>query len=240
MANYTSVLTSDQWFDLVIMLASMVLIFSLWKTKVCLPFKLLTVFMHELGHASMALLCCGKVTSLTVADNESGLTNYTYSKECVKFWVTPAGYIGSSVIGAAFIIASSKLLGALICSGILAFILLLSLIFQKNWIPRVLTAVFVGIVVILFIIHFTGADPFGVGVRIFCLFEGVMNALYSVWDIWDDTIARVVRGSDATECARICGCPESSQMIGFIWIFFSFSFFVVACVIHIIIVDPYD
>jgi len=236
---YTDVLTTYQWFDLVIMLASMVVIFALWKTVVCLPFKLLTVFMHELGHASMALICCGKVTSLTVQDNESGLTNYTYTKECVKFWVTPAGYIGSSVIGAAFIIGSAKLLGALICSGVLAAILLLSLIFQKNWIPRVLTGVFVAVVVILFIIHFVGADPQGVGVRIFCLFEGVMNALYSVWDIWDDTISRVVRGSDATECAVICGCPDSSRMIGFIWIFFSFTFFVVACVVHILITDPY-
>jgi len=237
--SYTDALSTDQWFDLVIMLASMVLIFSLWKTKVCLPFKLLTVFMHELGHASMALMCCGKVTSLTVQDNESGLTNYTYTNPCVKFWVTPAGYIGSSIIGAALIIASAKLIGALVCSGVLAAIILLSLIFQKNWIPRALTAVFVVLVIILYIIHFTGADPAGVGVRIFCLFEGVMNALYSVWDIWDDTVARVVRGSDANECAVICGCPDSSRAIGFVWVFFSFSFFVVACAVHILISDPY-
>lgn len=59
---------------------------------------------------SKALMCCGKVTSLTVQDNESGLTNYTYTNPCVRFWVTPAGYIGSSVIGAALIIASMLLL----------------------------------------------------------------------------------------------------------------------------------
>jgi len=237
--SYTNALTTDQWFDLVMILASMVVIFSLWKTKVCLPFKLLTVFMHELGHASMALICCGKVTSLTVQDNESGLTNYTYSKECVKFWVTPAGYIGSSLVGAALLIASATLDGSLVCSGVLAVILLLSLIFQKNMIPRILTAVFVGLVVILYIIHFTGADPRGVGVRVFCLFEGVMNALYSVWDIWDDTVSRVVRGSDATECAIICGCPGSSRVIGFIWVAFSFSFFAIATAIHIILCEPY-
>jgi len=237
--SYTSVLTSDQWFDLVMILASMVLIFSLWKTKVCLPLKLLTVFMHELGHAIMALCCCAKVTSLTVEDNESGLTNYVYTKEWIRYFVTPAGYIGSSLIGCALLISSAKLTGALVCSGVLAGILLISLIFQKNNIPRILTLVFVGIVVILFILHFVNVDPNGVGVRIFCLFEGVMNALYSVWDIWDDTVSRVVRGSDATECARICGCPDSSRIVGFTWMVFSFLLFVVGAAVHILLVDPY-
>jgi len=239
MTTYTNVLTSDQWFDLVIILASMVVIFSLWKTKVCLPFKLLTVFMHELGHATMALCCCAKVTSLTVEDNESGLTNYVYTREWIRFFVTPAGYIGSSIVGCALLISSATVLGALICSGVLAAVLLLSLIFQKNWIPRILTLCFVLIVAILFILHFVGVDPQAVGVRIFCLFEGVMNALYSVWDIWDDTVSRVVRGSDATECARICGCPDSSRVVGFTWMTFSFLLFVLGCVVHMILVQPY-
>jgi hypothetical protein len=55
---------------------------------------------------SLALVCCAKVTSLTVEDNESGLTNYVYTKEWIRYFVTPAGYIGSSVIGCALLISS--------------------------------------------------------------------------------------------------------------------------------------
>jgi len=134
--SFSSVLSSDQWFDLVMILSSMVVIFLLWRQKVCLPFKLLTVFMHELGHALMALCCCAKVKSLTVEENESGLTRYEYSRECVKYWVSPAGYIGSSLIGAALLISSAILLGALICLGVLAGIVFISLFFQKIGFPE--------------------------------------------------------------------------------------------------------
>ena len=55
--------------------------------------------------------------------NESGLTNYQYSRNWVRYWVTPAGYIGSSLVGAGLIIAGGTTLGALIGSGIVAAIL---------------------------------------------------------------------------------------------------------------------
>lgn len=114
-------------------------------------------------------------------------------------------------MGAALLIASAKIIGALVATGVLAAVILFSLIYQKNLIPRLLTAGYVSIVVILFILYFTKLDERAIGVRIFCLFQGVMNGifflifffsflinvigLYSVWDIWDDTVARVVRNS---------------------------------------------
>jgi len=237
--SYTSRLTTDQWFDLVMILSSMVLVFGLWKTIFCLPFKLLTVFIHELGHAITALMCCGKVTSITVQENEGGLTNYTYKKECVRFWVTPAGYIGSSLVGAALLIASAKVIGSLVASGVLAAIILFSLIYQKNIIPRLLTLGYVAVVVLLFILHFAKVDKRAIGLRIFCLLQGVMNGLYSVWDIWDDTVARVVRDSDASHCATLCGCPNSSRLVGITWMIFSFGVFVLAVVVHLLLADPY-
>jgi FtsH-binding integral membrane protein len=236
--SYTDRLNTDQWFDLVIILSSMVLVFALWKTKLCLPFKLLTVFIHELGHATTALLCCGKVTSITVQENEGGLTNFTYKKECVRFWVTPAGYIGSSIVGAALLISSAKVLGSLIASGVLAAVILFSLIYQKNFIPRLLTAGYVSIVVLLFILYFAKVDDRAIGLRIFCLFQGVMNGLYSVWDIWDDTVSRVVRDSDASHCATLCGCPGSSRLVGITWMIFSFCVFVLAVIVHLYIAAP--
>jgi len=195
--------------------------------------------MHEMGHATMAWACCGKVTSITVQKNESGLTNYTYTRPCVRYWITPAGYLGSSVIGAGLIIAGANKLGSLIASGILAGILLISLYFQKNIIPRILTIVIVLVVLGLYLLHFVGPDKTADGTRIFCTFMGVMNALYSVWDIYDDTVDREAQGSDAMECAKIMDCPNSSRTVGVIWMSISFVLFVGAVVVHIYIVQPF-
>ena len=68
----------------------------------------------------------------------------------------------------------------------------------------------------------------GVALRYFVLFIGVMSCMYVVWDVIgqcatpifvkendsekkyvDDTLARKVNGSDASEFARICGCCPS-------------------------------
>jgi hypothetical protein len=68
-------------------------------------------------------MCCSKVTSITVQANESGLTNYQYSRNCVRYWVVPAGYIGSSLVGGGLIIAGGTSTGALIGSGIVAVVL---------------------------------------------------------------------------------------------------------------------
>jgi Peptidase M50B-like len=50
---------------------------GLWRTQVLKPLKLLAVLVHELGHASAACLTCGKVKSISVNANESGLASYS-------------------------------------------------------------------------------------------------------------------------------------------------------------------
>jgi len=236
---YTDFLTYNQYFDLVLILGSMVLILALWKTAICLPFKLLIVFIHELGHASMALVCCGKVTSLTVQANESGLTNYTYTKECVRFWVTPAGYIGSSVVGFALIVASATIIGALASAGCIAAIMIVSLFFQKNWIPRLITIGVVLVVAVLFILHFVGVDPNAIGTRISALFIGVNSSLYSIWDIIDDNVTRDVSGSDSVVCASLLGCPNSGKTVGIVWLLISLVLFIIAIIIHLYLISPF-
>ncbi|KAI3627851.1 hypothetical protein CBS14141_001852 [Malassezia furfur] len=44
-----------------------------------------------------------------------------------------------------------------------------------------------------------------VALRYFVLFIGVMNCLYSVWDICDDLVFRKVNESDATAFAKLVG-----------------------------------
>nr|GEW65007.1 hypothetical protein CTI12_AA197940 [Tanacetum cinerariifolium] len=56
------------------------------------------------------------------------------------------------------------------------------------------------------------------------LFIGVMNSLFSVYDIYDDLISRRVNSSDAEKFAEICPCPCNGVGWGVIWGMISFIF----------------
>jgi len=57
--------------------------------------------------------------------------------------------------------------------------------------------------------------------NVLCLFNvcasGVMNSLFSVYDIYDDLISRRVHSSDAEKFAEICPCPCNGVGWGVIW-----------------------
>lgn len=63
-----------------------------------------------------------------------------------------------------------------------------------------------------------------VALRYFVLFIGVMNCLYSVWDICDDLVFRKVNESDATAFAKLVGCCPP-QVWGVVWLLISIAFF---------------
>ena len=75
------------------------------------------------------------------------------------------------------LVSGAKVIGSLVASGVLAAVILFSLIYQKNMIPRLLTLGYVAVVVLLFILYFTKVDARAIGLRIFCLFQGVMNGM---------------------------------------------------------------
>ncbi|XP_068302812.1 uncharacterized protein [Pyrus communis] len=60
--------------------------------------------------------------------------------------------------------------------------------------------------------------------RYVILFIGVMNSLFSVYDIYDDLISRRVNSSDAEKFAEVCPCPCNGVGWGVIWGLISFIF----------------
>ncbi|KAK2385490.1 peptidase M50B protein [Trifolium repens] len=60
--------------------------------------------------------------------------------------------------------------------------------------------------------------------RYIILFIGVMNSLFSVYDIYDDLISRRVHSSDAEKFAEVCPCPCTGVGWGVIWGLISFAF----------------
>jgi len=172
------------------------------------PFKMVTVAFHEFGHAITALCTGGKVKSIKLDPNEGGATQMVGGVDCITL---PAGYLGSAFFGGIMVFCGFNLLASKILGGFLAFCLLLTLWWARNWLARIIAVVFIGLIIAgYFILN-------GEVLRYFVLFMGVMSALYSIWDILEDLVFRKVNESDASKFAKLCPLCCPAQCWGCIW-----------------------
>ncbi|KAJ5217948.1 uncharacterized protein N7498_000047 [Penicillium cinerascens] len=187
---------------------------SLW------PFKMLVIAFHEFGHASTACCTGGRVKSISLDPHEGGVTHMQGGISAVTL---PAGYLGSSIIGALLIFAGFDIVASKVASIILGICFLLTLWWaRKDWLTIMTILLAVALLVACwFIAH-------GEALRWVVLFIGVMSALYSVWDICDDLILRKVNTSDASVFASKYG--GSSQCWGLIWSIISLVFMAVGII----------
>ncbi|KAJ1330441.1 hypothetical protein BSLG_009359 [Batrachochytrium salamandrivorans] len=163
------------------------------------PFKILTVALHEFGHASAGVCTGARVESITLNPDEGGLTKMRGGNPYVTL---PAGYIGSAFWGSLMIFAGFNTLASKIVSVLIGVAMLATLFWARNWLTRAITIMFVGLIAVLWWFM----DSYYL--RYFVLFLGVMSACYSLWDIVDDLIKRRVNESDASQFSRLCcgGC----------------------------------
>ncbi|KAG5527931.1 hypothetical protein RHGRI_028754 [Rhododendron griersonianum] len=218
------------------------IIIQLWRTFLLTPFKLITVFLHEASHAIACILTCGTVEGMEVHANEGGVTQTRGG----AYWVIlPAGYLGSSFWGMIFILASTNLLTTRIAAGCFAVALLIVLFVAKNVsgdefllvqlaicrchiLPWTLRGLCVGFIVLFAVVwvlqEFTKVRILRYVILFIALlksdlanFAGVMNSLFSVYDIYDDLISRRVNSSDAEKFAEVCPCPCNGAAWGVIW-----------------------
>ncbi|KAG5527933.1 hypothetical protein RHGRI_028754 [Rhododendron griersonianum] len=198
------------------------IIIQLWRTFLLTPFKLITVFLHEASHAIACILTCGTVEGMEVHANEGGVTQTRGG----AYWVIlPAGYLGSSFWGMIFILASTNLLTTRIAAGCFAVALLIVLFVAKNWTLRGLCVGFIVLFAVVWVLQeFTKVRILRYVILFIALlksdlanFAGVMNSLFSVYDIYDDLISRRVNSSDAEKFAEVCPCPCNGAAWGVIW-----------------------
>ncbi|KAL7090303.1 hypothetical protein ACP275_12G032400 [Erythranthe tilingii] len=193
-------------------------ILALWRTFLLTPFKLITVFLHEASHAIACKLTCGEVEGIEVHANEGGVTR---TRGGIYWLILPAGYLGSSFWGMVLILASTNLLAAKIASGCLILSLLIVLFIAKNWTLRGLCIGFIVFIALVWVLQEMTKVRI---LRYIILFIGVMNSLFSVYDIYDDLISRRVNSSDAEKFAELCPCPCNGLAWGVIWGMISFVF----------------
>lgn len=180
------------------------------------PFKLLTVGFHEMSHAFAGVLTCARIHSIELDPDEGGATRMSGGIQ----WITlPAGYLGSSFIGACLIACGFDTNASKVASIVMGVFFLFTLWWaRRNWLTWVLILGMTGLVILFWFV----ADS--VALRYFVLFVGVMSCMYALWDVVDDTISRKSNTSDASAFAEICGCCPS-RVWGVIWLVIAFIFF---------------
>jgi hypothetical protein len=204
-------LDSSQKQTLKFIAAYTVAIMILWKLPVfhwvLFPFKIMTVGLHEFGHAIVGKLTGAKVEKIELDLKQGGLTQMRGGwRRCTL----PAGYLGSSVFGGLMVMCGFEVLPSKVASVIFAVIMLMVLYWAGNWVARITTLAFFAVVAILWFIKH------GVGIRYVMLFLGVMSCLYSIWDIIEDLVLRKVNESDASQFAKLCSCCPA-QVWGVLW-----------------------
>ncbi|KIM87416.1 hypothetical protein PILCRDRAFT_814937 [Piloderma croceum F 1598] len=189
------------------------------------PFKLLTVGFHEMSHAIMGILTCAKVHSIELDPDEGGATSMSGG---IPWLTLPAGYLGSSFIGACLITCGFDTDASKVASLVLAVFFLFTLWWaRRNLLTWLLIIGMSGLIVLFWFV------AGGVALRYFVLFVGVMSCLYVVWDVIDDTIARKVNSSDASAFAHVCGCCPS-QVWGVLWLIIALIFFAAGLIVGLV------
>ncbi|KAJ3325587.1 hypothetical protein HDV06_003405 [Boothiomyces sp. JEL0866] len=209
--------SADQWTTIYFIIGYAIGIGLIWHIpyvkEILWPFKILTVALHEFGHASAGILTGAKIMSITLDPNEGGLTKMRGGNPYITL---PAGYIGSLFWGSLMVCCGFDVLASKVAAGLVGVAMLATLWWAKNWLARTITVAFIGLGALLWWYH--DAEY----LRYFILFLGVMSSLYSLWDIIEDLIMRKVNESDASQFSRLCcGGALSPKFWGVIWFFIS-------------------
>jgi len=107
--------------------------------------------------------------------------------------ILAAGYIGSTFFGGVFVMAGFDTLVSKIMSFIIGIGLVIPLVLVRDKLTILLTVVYEALLIGFWFIDHAQA------LRWYCLFIGVMNVFYCVWDIADDKYFRKTNDSDATQ-----------------------------------------
>jgi len=106
---------------------------------------MLVIAFHEFGHAIMAVLTGGKVESISLDPNEGGVTHMRGGKQA---FTLPAGYLGSSLIGALLILCGFNIVASKVASIVLGVCFLLTLWWaRRDWLTIITILMAVGLLV---------------------------------------------------------------------------------------------
>jgi hypothetical protein len=171
----------------------------LFDSIVVYPFRLFVVFLHEIGHAVAAILTGGRVVSIGLSANEGGVC---VTRGGIPFVVLNAGYLGSLLFGALFLLLGTRRRNAApVVGAIGAFTLLAALVYVRTWFGFAYTLT-AGLLLILVALKLRPEASEWLLAAI-----GSMSMLYALADVVSDVILRHSGASDAAALARLTHVP---------------------------------
>jgi Peptidase M50B-like len=173
-----------------------------WGLLLLYPFTLFTTWVHECSHAAAAVALGGRVASITIQPDTSGLTRSLMpASRLAQGIVASAGYLGASLVGCLLLSASRVERRAKpILWGIAAFMLLTLVLWIRNPFGAVVVAAWA---VVLFALAGRRASHGVAGFAVTVL--AIQVALNAVFDI--RTLFFVHGHSDAATMARLFLAP---------------------------------
>ncbi|KAG6521525.1 hypothetical protein ZIOFF_018648 [Zingiber officinale] len=117
------------------------------------------------------------VEGIQVHADEGGVTQ---TRGGIYWIILPAGYLGSSFWGMVFILASTNLLATRIAAGCFLLALVVVFFYAKNWLLRGLC---IGFIIFVALVWFLQEATKVHILRYVILFIGVMNSLFSVYEL---------------------------------------------------------
>ncbi|KAA1468843.1 hypothetical protein DENSPDRAFT_863851 [Dentipellis sp. KUC8613] len=206
--------THDQVPILYVIVVYTVVLFGFWTipgARILInPLKLFAIGWHELCHVIVAIMTGGTILKLTIDPNLGGCTIVEGGHPPS---ILAAGYFGSTVLGALFILSGFDTLVAKILSFVAGLGLIMPLALVRDKLTILLTLVYEGLLIGFWFIDHAQA------LRWYLLLLGVLHIFYVVWDITDDKFFRKTNDSDCTQFSLMY--PRvSAQAWAFMWILF--------------------
>ncbi len=181
---------------------------ALWDTPAVKPFRVFVVWIHEMGHASMAIATGGEVAELRVRWNESG---HVISRGGIFPLISSAGYVGSAVLGALLIYAGRWLSAQRILLGLIGAVQIgIAVLYTPYGALDFYFGVGCGLVLIVVTVRF------GRLAHVLATWIGVVLCLYSLYDFRTDLWMQTER-TDAGILAGYFGIAVLAYPIAFVW-----------------------
>jgi hypothetical protein len=180
----------------------------LWDTFVVYPFRLFVVFLHEISHGLAAVATGGRIVSIGLSVNEGGVC---LTRGGWAFLILNAGYLGSLLWGAAFLLLGGRRTRARpVIALVGVFTFGVALVYVRTWFG-LLYGLSAGLLLL------GVASRLKPAVSEFLLATiGAISCLYAVWDVASDVLRGHSGASDAAALARLTGVP--SVLWGLAWI----------------------
>lgn len=214
-----------------------ILVFAVvfWNTIVVKPLRLFAVFLHELGHAFMAVVFGYGISAFKINLNESGYTIVRTKGLFSDMMVASGGYLGSVVFAVLILYFGRTFLKDYILGALAILFIAISIKFSGVSFTLMFSSFFVIFVLLLYMIRSEALNEWVIDII------GVSCVAYAIYDTFVDTVLlqinnnfNIIKGwgknqalTDAVRMQQLTNIP--AIFWGLLW--FSLSIFVVIVLI---------